>query len=192
MARTDCRHVGYAVDEASRTVWLLWSSYARKDQARERAWHVLAEEHGAVEITLLELYPVSQQEAVCEMAEVACTDQPNDLGAGEPYTWGGDVELVPGSRRADAAARLERELAMAEVPTTASALIDEVERRGYRAAYSKGGNVWADAPRNAGLDALGMVWSAKRCQWWAKCEDAGTATTTSMRRFRAPAAPKAA
>ena len=92
--------------------------------------------------------------------------------------------VEPNAAREQAAAELAAELDRAI--STADGLIAVLESRGISACYSKGGNVWAQAPQGAALGDLGMTWSGKRSAWWCKV-DQGEAVPVSMRRQRAAA-----
>lgn len=180
---TNTKHVGYLVSEHARLVVPVASTYARRDQG-EAACKAAAEAAYGCEITDACLLPASQHEAVREMLDYAAADS-------DDYQIAPLLVVEPNAAREQAAAELAAELDRAI--STADGLIAVLASRGYAAAYSKGGNVWCDAPQGAGLGDLGMTWSGKRSAWWCKV-DQGEAVPVSMRKQRAAAAkaPKAA
>ena len=173
---TNARHVGYAVCEHARLVVPVASTYARKDAAAVAVAKAVEQAYGC-EVTDVCLLPTSQSEAVREMVEYAATDSDGYRVAGL---------IVVGPNAAREAEKAEREAELERAVSTADGLMAVLAADGIASAYSKGGNVWAQAPKSAGLERYGMTWSGKRAAWWCKV-DAGEAVPVSMRKQRAAA-----
>lgn len=176
---TNARHIGYAVCEFAQVIVPVASTYARKDAAERAIVRAVEDAHGC-EVTEVELYPASMHEEVRELIDYASVDSD-----GYAYLVEDLIVVGPNAAREQAAAELAAELDRAV--STADGLIAVLASKGYAAAYSKGGNVWCDAPQGAALGDLGMTWSGKRSAWWCKV-DQGEAVPVSMRKQRAAAA----
>lgn len=189
---TNAKHIGYAVCEFAQVIVPVASTYARKDAAERAIRRAVEDAHGC-EVTEVELYPASMHEEVRELIDYASVDS-----EGYTYLVEGLIVVQPDAAREQAAAELAAELDRAI--STADGLIAVLASKGYAAAYSKGGNVWCDAPAGStDAEALGLKWSAKRGQWWCKpadaCEDreASRCKPADFRRAREEReAPKAA
>ena len=174
---TNARHVGMCVCEFAHLVVPVASTYARRDNA-EDACKAAVEDALGCEVTACHLWPVSQCEAVREAIDLASADQ---SGA-----WMVCDLIVVTPNAAREAEKAEREAELERAVSTADGLMAVLAADGIASAYSKGGNVWAQAPKSAGLERYGMTWSGKRAAWWCKV-DAGEAVPVSMRKQRAAA-----
>ena len=179
--KAQVRHVGYVVDEFAGVVVPFASAYARRDDA-ERAAREAVRAMG-YEPTACEVFPASREEEARELAEWAALDSEARAWQTLPA-----LELEPGAARSAEAERRERERAPYLPTMPADAAIEVLAAHGYAAAYSKGGNLWVNAPESDDLRPFGLRWSAKRGQWWARLERGGAVVTQYTRRDQIRAA----
>lgn len=179
--KAQVKHVGYVVDEFAGVVVPFASAYARRGDA-ERAAREAVRAMG-YEPTACEVFPASREEEARELAEWAALDS-------EAREWQTlpALELEPGAARAEAEAEREHRAAPYLPTMPADAAIETLAAYGYAAAYSKGGNLWVNAPQGDDLRPFGLRWSAKRGQWWARLERGGAVVTQYTRRDQIRAA----
>ena len=162
------RHVGWAVCEHARLVVPIASTFAKRADAAGHVYDDVLAATGCV-MTDWQLFPVSEVEMVWEMLEELASDSGT---TDDPYSVGGLVVIAPWSARA--AASEERDAAIERALRDAGAFVALLGSMGYPAAYSRGANVGCNAPEDDPRPAsLGMRWSGKRGQWWARVEKAG-------------------
>ena len=169
----EAKHVGYAVCEFARLVVPVASTYARKADACGRVCEAVEAATGC-EVDDFAWFPVGEEEAVWELVESMARDSGT---TDAPYSVAPLVVVEPNAARK--AAEAEYEAAVERATRDAGGFVELLRSMGYPAAYSRGQNVWCNAreddPRPA---SLGMRWSGKRGQWWARVTDAGTEFAT--------------
>lgn len=156
------------------------STYAKKADAAKNAGAVAREMFG-FDATNVDVYPIAEEESVSELVDLIAADNANANAEWSIYN---PIIVQPYRAKLARDEQIKRERDEYDASLNdAGFLIGELTRYGYKAAYSKGGNVWCNAsPDDHMMLVLGMRWSTNRKQWWRKTITEGAAQRTPLTR----------